>query len=1052
MTVNVSNRRVEKKPQPSARMQPNRYRFPFPVINTSPRKLRQQRQSNAKRNSSKARMSSASRGTKLLGGASPQTLSRNFSVVVPTTRPQDKPKWRKLFDGSVSEAEHLDFHSGCKGFCIRCDFHKRRPVYEACSPNSCGGSWLSAGVHRGIWGLGCSACAKHLGSGRKIDNARLSKFAKFQFRPTSGFAARWQLEQHSKSLSHRVACGQKRKRDEKKVVANHPQPLARPINCSDDLSSTVLQEDAILFKGNVPSAAEWSDGWSVLSENLSLRKGGRMFEKKHGLRAANKKRKLYRKQLVVMAELLRNDIRKTLSQATFISLSLDECKYRKILRFRADKSCRSNSLCSLWRNVCASGFSQSGVLGSLDCSKKHASDFEDDHAVTAVKQLDDFLTKFCTPRGRRPGQRRIQFLDCDLELKAHILKSVTCVSADGASKERRAVFMAAREIFPNALIVIRDPAHAIRIASKALHCDELFGEVWEALFNSRHALVPDLMNSHKWHNLLVAIQEDCIQAVSRAGVPQPLAEIIRNVSFAKQRFDSTAGPVGKIALMLLPVATMLAYIASDKRNERDQRERATALLKRLDSKFCTAVAASADWGIICNWFLRLFDVANHDIAKSRAEIDCMIETLDAVFVEKFLFKRMVAPQTSPTATALASSAAEEPLPRINLSGTTEENMGFISAKVMRNLRRRYVFYAGGLPVLLWGDLTASDQEDLLCRLRNVARLTKERLIADFPRDDVRSALSIFDRRLVQKAFGPIPCNETRKFLLRGVRKLAALLGCEETAAVLQYNGVLPYMLSQTAAGQPLAEKTNPQAWALLLDDGFWEKACPKRFVAASGVLRRLIRFYISIEDGECTVERDLGEFRAAQIEFRTSDADFLDDCLVMKLNGPKTLEQFQGGLINSTAELTPFSRKCASLWLELFGNRRGHFNPSATAAAKMKRFVKKSFFKRAQLGVLAAARAAVESARLKRGARRSSGAHYSGADASDISLLNDSMTKFKRRSAQNIPGCVQLRSRPGAEFAKPVGVDLSARCGSKPQPLACEFQYNPKIAFVGERI
>ena len=68
-------------------------------------------------------------------------------------------------------------------------------------------------------------------------------------------------------------------------------------------------------------------------------------------------------------------------------------------------------------------------------------------------------------------------------LKAEIIKKVTCFAADGASKERRALALAVREVFPNVLIVIRDPAHAIRIASKSLHCDALFGEVWDELFD-----------------------------------------------------------------------------------------------------------------------------------------------------------------------------------------------------------------------------------------------------------------------------------------------------------------------------------------------------------------------------------------------------------------------------------------------------------------------------------------------------------------------------------------------------------------------------------------
>ena len=60
-------------------------------------------------------------------------------------------------------------------------------------------------------------------------------------------------------------------------------------------------------------------------------------------------------------------------------------------------------------------------------------------------------------------------------LKAEIMKKVACFAADGASKERRALALAIREVFPNVLIVIRDPAHAIRIASKSLHCDALIG-------------------------------------------------------------------------------------------------------------------------------------------------------------------------------------------------------------------------------------------------------------------------------------------------------------------------------------------------------------------------------------------------------------------------------------------------------------------------------------------------------------------------------------------------------------------------------------------------
>ena len=77
------------------------------------------------------------------------------------------------------------------------------------------------------------------------------------------------------------------------------------------------------------------------------------------------------------------------------------------------------------------------------------------------------------------------------------------------------------------------------------------------------------MNSEKWSNPLVAIQEDSQRILGILGAPKPLAGVLCCLAFAKQRFDSTATPVGKIALMIFPVATLLAHVASDTRHERD---------------------------------------------------------------------------------------------------------------------------------------------------------------------------------------------------------------------------------------------------------------------------------------------------------------------------------------------------------------------------------------------------------------------------------------------------------------------------------------------------
>ena len=72
--------------------------------------------------------------------------------------------------------------------------------------------------------------------------------------------------------------------------------------------------------------------------------------------------------------------------------------------------------------------------------------------------------------------------------------------------------------------------------------------------------------------------------------------------------------MAKVAYVLIFIATLLAFVSSDVRRSSSDRKRATALLRKLDSQFSMAIVLSADWGIVCEAFLRLFDKKGHDIA------------------------------------------------------------------------------------------------------------------------------------------------------------------------------------------------------------------------------------------------------------------------------------------------------------------------------------------------------------------------------------------------------------------------------------------------------
>ena len=63
--------------------------------------------------------------------------------------------------------------------------------------------------------------------------------------------------------------------------------------------------------------------------------------------------------------------------------------------------------------------------------------------------------------------------------------------------------------------------------------------------------MPDVMNSQKWQDLLQTIQKDLSRIHDE---DQPLAVIVKHLSSAKQRFESSADPIAKVAFLLLPLA------------------------------------------------------------------------------------------------------------------------------------------------------------------------------------------------------------------------------------------------------------------------------------------------------------------------------------------------------------------------------------------------------------------------------------------------------------------------------------------------------------------
>jgi hypothetical protein len=155
----------------------------------------------------------------------------------------------------------------------------------------------------------------------------------------------------------------------------------RPLATDEEVSAAVAEaksavlEDAHLLKGRVPQPQEWLCAWAESTEDSAFHKQARIDGKKNALRYKNTRR-IRRKQVKIIAETRREDIREMLRSATCISLAMDDRKYQEIVRFRCDapeKPC-----------------TRRGILGVLGLQKSAVVDFEEDHALVATRKLDRF--------------------------------------------------------------------------------------------------------------------------------------------------------------------------------------------------------------------------------------------------------------------------------------------------------------------------------------------------------------------------------------------------------------------------------------------------------------------------------------------------------------------------------------------------------------------------------------------------------------------------------------------------------------------------------------
>ena len=481
-----------------------------------------------------------------------------------------------------TDAQHAARHRTMQRGCPRCVYNANRRQLESSwgSYKHASGShvlrtvWLAPRPVRlgGAWGVGCKFCdflrqrrldakddARREGNAkpkrRRGPNDANTRWARFEIRSEEQIACRG-VRQHSETQQHRIA--------------------AR-VYLSPDSAVTVLEPtaaDAELFRGSVPQLDDWLLAWRACRTPQSFYAAeahGVTCNYIRGSRMQRTSRKAFKSMVDVMAMALRERKRMVLQAATVITLVMDARGGFRLVSFRCFSGpalipqTPDNGRSSGVPGV-ATGCRSSGVPGvATGClailrhggafSEKELADCDEDYSEAMAHSIVRAIRRICTCA--RTDK-------VDEALVTQICHRVRMAVADGHVCAQKCLRFLATGPMPNLLWCGRDRAHAMRISTTgALLEEQTFKAWWTDTFGGREALVPPIQNSDEFLAKLALCQKAVIKCSGVQGFT--INKVAKTLSFAKQRFDSFAGPQFTFCVIFQAIAMLLAYVASDRK-------------------------------------------------------------------------------------------------------------------------------------------------------------------------------------------------------------------------------------------------------------------------------------------------------------------------------------------------------------------------------------------------------------------------------------------------------------------------------------------------------
>lgn len=273
------------------------------------------------------------------------------------------------------------------------------------------------------------------------------------------------------------------------------------------------------------------------------------------------------KQMILVMHWAVKSIRmKRLSEAKSISLSVDDRKDYRLLRYRCNLPCPASKVqspqstgggpSSLEEWCEAPPLIADGLLGvyrtGQDVPENTLEAHDADKSIAMAKTVHELISRACMDPDGQLDQVALDLIKSNIRHFA---------SDQGPSVSKCGKVLASDGQLGSLVYCSFDAAHQVRIGCKdPLQALPGFEAQWKALFGGKEALLPSIQNSDVWTARLLAAQQKVLEMYGRQGM---LEKTLKTFSFAPQRFDSAASPLLKYCCLIRAIAVLCGMQAAD---------------------------------------------------------------------------------------------------------------------------------------------------------------------------------------------------------------------------------------------------------------------------------------------------------------------------------------------------------------------------------------------------------------------------------------------------------------------------------------------------------